>query len=332
MSYTHFTEKERYVISHMHMAGFSLRAIGRRLGRDHTSIMREIKRNRPTYADDAVYWYHATQRISDERRYKARSYRRQNYRPLVEYVEDKLKLDWPPEVIAGRIRTDYPSDERMRISHETIYRWIYLDASQGGDLHSHLRRRHPKRRRQKRYGSGRRYIPGRVSIDQRPAIVATRERFGDWEGDTLEGAKGKGALATHVERKSRYLIAAKLADKKAATMTSQSIASFHKLPRLMRQTLTVDNGKEFSQFKELEARTGLKVYFADPYAAWQRGTNENTNGLLRFYFPKGTDFLAVTKEELGLIIRKVNHRPRKCLNYQTPHEVFFQNSRGALAI
>ena len=332
MSYTHITEKERYVISHMKIAGFSLRAIGRRLGRDHTSIMREINRNRPTYADDAVYWYYATQKIADERLNKARSYRRQNHQPLVEYVEDKLQNDWPPEAIAARIRIDYPNDERMRISHETIYRWIYFDASQDGAHHTHLRRRHSRRRRQKRYGSGRRFIPGRVSIDQRPAIVETRERFGDWEGDTLEGAKGKGALATHVERRSRYLIAAKLVDKKAATMNTQSISSFLKLPKSRRKTLTVDNGKEFSQFKELEKETGLSVYFADPYAAWQRGTNENTNGLLRFYFPKGTNFHAVTEDELEKIIKKVNHRPRKRLNYQTPHDVFFKNLRGALAI
>jgi IS30 family transposase len=332
MSYTHFTEKERYVISHLKLERFSSREIARRLGRHHTSILREIKRNRPTYADDAVYWYYATQKIADERLHKARSYCRQNHRPLVEYVEDKLRLDWPPEAIAARICIDYPDNEQMRISHETIYRWAYLDASQGGDLHTHLRRRHPRRRRQKRYGSGHRFIPGRISIDQRPATVETRERFGDWEGDTLEGAKGKGALATHVERKSRYLLVAKLEDKKAQTMNTQSISSFLKLPMSRRKTLTVDNGKEFSQFKELEQKTGLKVYFADPYAAWQRGTNENTNGLLRFYFPKGTDFNAVPEEELKQIIGKVNHRPRKCLNYQTPHDVFFKYLRGALAI
>jgi IS30 family transposase len=331
MSYTHITANERYVISHMWMAGFSQRAIGRRLGRDHTSIMREIKRNRPTYADDAVYWYNATQPTAEERRHKARSHCRQNHQPLVEYIEDKLRLDWPPEAIAARLRLDYPGDGRMRISHETIYRWIYLDASQDGNLHSHLRRRHKKRRRQTRYGSGRRFIPGRVSIDQRPAIVDSRERFGDWEGDTMEGAKGTGCLATHVERKSRYLVAAKLSDKKAASMNAQSIKSFRKLPRTMRQTLTVDNGKEFSQFKELESKTGLTVYFADPYAAWQRGTNENTNGLLRHYFPKGIDLQKVSEEELDIIIKKVNYRPRKCLNYQTPHEVFFKASRGALA-
>lgn len=332
MSYTHLTEKDRYVISHLKCAKFSLREIARRLGRHHTSISREIKRNGPTYSPDAVYWYYFTQPVAEKRRHKARNHYRQKHQPLVEYVEDKLRLDWPPEAIAACIRIDYPDDERMRISHETIYRWIYMDASQDGDLHRHLRRQHPRRRRQKRYGSGRRFIPGRVSIDERPAIVATRERFGDWEGDTLEGAKGKGALATHIERRSRYLIAAKLPDKKAATMNNQSISAFQKLPRRLRQTLTVDNGKEFSQFKELETKTGMKVYFADPYAAWQRGTNENTNGLLRFYFPKGTDFLAITEEDLKRTIDKINHRPRKCLNYQTPHDVFFRKSRGALAI
>lgn len=332
MSYSHITEKERYVISHLVLAEFSLREIARRLGRHHTSISREIKRNRPTYADDAVYWYYVTQPVAEERRHIARSFRRQNYKPLVEYVERKLRLDWPPEAIAARIKIDYPDDERMRISHETIYRWVYLVAGEDGNLHDHLRRRHKKRRKQKRYGSGRRFIPGRVSIDQRPAIVAERERFGDWEGDTLEGARGSGGLATHVERKSRYLIAAKLTDKKAATMNAGTIRAFTRLPRVMRQTLTVDNGSEFSQFKELEKKARLTVYFADPYAAWQRGTNENTNGLLRHYFPKGTDFRTISEEEIELVVKKVNNRPRKCLNYRTPHEVFYQTSRGALAI
>jgi IS30 family transposase len=330
MSYTHLTEKDRYVISHLRSAKFSLREIARRLGRHHTSISREIKRNGPTYSPDAVYWYHFTQPVAAQRRRQARSHHRQSNLSLVKYVDEKLRLDWPPEAIAARLRLDYPNDESKRISHETIYRWAYLDASQGGDLHTHLRRRHKKRRRQTRYGSGRRFIPGRVSIDQRPVIVATRERFGDWEGDTVEGAKGTGCLATHVERKSRYLMAAKLADKKAATMNAQSIKCFWRIPRTMRQTLTVDNGKEFSKFKELESKTGLKVYFADPYAAWQRGTNENTNGLLRHYFPKGINFQSVSEEELDLIVKKVNHRPRKCLDYRTPYEVFNQASRGAL--
>jgi IS30 family transposase len=329
MPYHHFTPKEQYVVAHMAIAGFSLREIGRRLGRHHTSISREIRRNRPTYADDTVYWYDAAEYYAKERRHKPRHRRRQHER-LRGYVTSKLRIEWPPEAIARRVKVDYPDDAEMRISHETIYHWIYLDSHNKGDLHHHLRRRHKYRRRQTRYGSGRRCIPGRVSIDLRPPVAQTRERFGDWEGDTVEGGKGTGGIVTHVERKCRYLMAAKLADKKASTMTGQSIKCFQRMPRRLRRTLTVDNGKEFSQFKEIEARTGLSVYFADPYAAWQRGTNENTNGLLRYYFPKGTDFRNVPEKEVAFIVKKLNNRPRKCLNYQTPHEVFHQALRGAL--
>ena len=315
----------------MVLADFSLRKIGRELGRNHTSISREIARNRPTYADDAVYWYDAAEHFAKERRHKARHRRRQHER-LVAYVKEKLKLDWSPEAIAGRLQVDYPDNETMRISPETIYRWIYRDTRNKGNLHHHLRRRHKYRRRQKRYGSGRRFIPGRVSIDLRPPIVGTRNRFGDWEGDTMEGGKGSGGLATHVERKCRYLLAAKLTDKKAVTMTQQSIRYFRKIPRRLRQTLTLDNGKEFTQFKELERKTGLKVYFADPYSAWQRRTNENTNGLFRQYFPKGTDFRTVSEKEVAIVVKKLNNRPRKCLNYQTPYEVYCQALHGCGAL
>ena len=329
MPYHHFTTDEQYLIGHMHIAEFSLREIGRRLGRHHGSISREIRRNRPTYADDAVYWHDAAEYFAKQRRHRARHQKRQ-HELLVAYVTSKLILDWSPETISGRLKLDYPDDDQMRISHETVYRWIYRDSRNKGTLHHHLRRRHKYRRRQKRYGSGRRFIPDRISIDLRPPLVATRERYGDWEGDTLEGRKGTGHLATHVERKSRYLLAARLTDKKASTMTAQSIRCFRHLPRRLRHTLTVDNGKEFSQFKELEARTGLRIYFADPYAAWQRGTNENTNGLLRYYFPKGSDFRNVSEKEVALVVKKLNTRPRKCLNYQTPHEVYRQVLRGAL--
>jgi len=249
---------------------------------------------------------------------------------LSAYVKHKLKDDWSPEIIAEKLKIDYPDDEQMRISHETIYRWVYLDARAGGSLYHHLRRRRKKRRKQKRYGSGRRFIPGRVSISERPDIVETRERFGDWEGDTIEGSKSSGYMLTHVERKSRYLIAAKLLDKRAETLTLKSTKAFWRIPKKMRKTLTVDNGKEFAGFKKLEDKTGLTVYFADPYSAWQRGTNENTNGLLRQYFPKGTDFRTVTEQDLAFAVKKLNHRPRKCLNYQCPYEVFWNPANGAL--
>ena len=175
-------------------------------------------------------------------------------------------------------------------------------------------------------------MPGRVSIDRRPECVATRQRVGDWEGDTVEGAKGSGHITTHVERKSRYLIAAKLTNKTAAVTATAMIATYKKIPKRLRHTLTLDNGKEFAHFSDIERATGLTIYFADAYCAWQRGTNENTNGLLRRYFPKGTDFNQVTEEALALVVKKLNHRPRKCLGYRTPYEVFHEARRGAVGM
>jgi len=255
---------------------------------------------------------------------------RQTNSQLVRYVISNLKQNWSPEQIVGRLLIDFPNNELMRISHETIYRWIYTDAMQGGDLYMHLRRIHKKRKKQRHYGSGRGLIPGRISISKRPEAVDDRQRFGDWEGDTVEGSKGSGGIASHVERKSRYLIAAKLGDKAAKTMTFASIKAFRRTPKKMRKTLTVDNGKEFARFKELENKTGLNIYFADPYSAWQRGSIENTNGLLRQYFPKGTNFKNISDKNLALAVKKINHRPRKCLHYQTPHEVFNNAMGGAL--
>ncbi len=331
MSYYHLSSEERYVISYLVLEDLSLREIGRRIGRHHSTISREIKRNRPTYADDAVYWYDAAQQYADQRKIKARHWRRKSNKHLVHYVLSKLIDDWSPEEIAGRLIVDYPNNKLMRISHDTIYQWIYTDAVNGGNLYTHLRRCHKKRRKQRRYGSLRGLIPGRVGISLRPKAVDQRTRFGDWEGDTLEGAKGSGAIATHVERKSRYLVAAKLADKAANTMTIASASAFERIPKKMRKTLTVDNGKEFAQFKQLEKMTGFCIYFADPYSAWQRGCNENTNGLIRQYLPKGTNFKDITNNDLAIIVKKLNYRPRKCLNYQTPHEAIQQAINGAFA-
>jgi IS30 family transposase len=235
-----------------------------------------------------------------------------------------------PRAIAGRLRRDHPADRAMRVSQQAVYRWVYRDAAEGGDLFAHLRRRHRKRRKQGRYGTGRGLIPGRVSIAARPAIVGRRARFGDWEGDTLEGARGKGGLASLLERKSRFLLSAPLCDKSAAIMASKASRAFKRVPRHLRKTLTIDNGTEFAKFRTIEQQTGLAIFFADPYAAWQRGSNENANGLLRQYFPKGADLSAVSPSALASALHRLNHRPRKCLAYRSPHEVFSQACRGAL--
>ena len=308
-----------------------MREIARRLGRHHSTISREIKRNGPIIST-WVYWHQGAHQQALARRKIPRHFRRYAHVPLVRYVERGLRADWSPDVIAASLKQQYPDDPRMRVSIETVYRWVYRDARLGGHLFNCLCRCHKKRRRQHRYGTGRGLIPGRISIDKRPELVATRHRFGDWEGDTVEGAKGSGHITTHVERKSRYLIAGKLANKTAAVTAHAVTTAFRKIPAVLRRTLTLDNGKEFTRFSDIEKETGLGIYFADPYSAWQRGTNENTNGLLRRYFPKGMDFKTVTQETLAEIVKKLNLRPRKCLGYQMPHEVFMQACRGAVAM
>jgi len=326
MSYTHLSYQDRYVISHLH-GRVSLREIGRRIGRHHTTISRELKRNGNPHS---VYWYYWIDPMVRKRNHQARHhFKRDNYK-LYQYVCHRIRQDWSPEQISNRLRSDYPDDSTMRMSTEGIYRWMYEDTIAGGDLHKHLRRCHKKRKKQRKYGSLRGLIPNRVSIHDRPEEIDLRKRIGDWEGDTVEGCKGTGGVATHVERKSRYLIAARLIDKTANTFTSQSIKAFQVIPRAFRHTLTLDNGKENARFQTLEKKTGLTVFFADPYSSWQRGTNENTNGLLRQYFPKGSSFRNMTDQALADAVKKINHRPRKCLGYKTPHEVFNSAKSGAL--
>jgi len=269
MSYTHLTRHERDVISYLKSA-VSLREIGRRLGRSHTSISRELKRNGPT-CPDQVYGADAAQNRAQCRQSLPRHYRRQDHAPLLRYVERRLHIDWSPGAISERLKLKYPDDPKMRISPETIYRWIALDSHQGGELFRHLRRRHKHRRRQKRYGAGRRFIPGRVGIEQRPAIVNERSRFGDWEGDLVVGSRNSGAIATHVERKSRYLKASLLENRKAETFNTAAITVYQQLPQALRQTLTLDNGKEFSRFKELESSTTLKVTLPTPMPPGNEG-------------------------------------------------------------
>lgn len=331
MSYVQLTSGERYVIYHLKLYRLSLREIARRLGRHHSTISRELRRNGPR-SPRAVYWHEAAQQQAIERRRVPRHRHKYEHSALVRRVERCLRQQWSPEAIAGRLRLDYPDDLAMHVSPETIYRWVYRDAAQGGSLFLCLCSRHKRRRRQRRYGSGRGLIPGRLSIAERPALVGSRQRFGDWEGDTVEGAQGGGHIASHVERKSRYLLAEKLANKTAKAMATASILTCRRIPQTLRKTLTLDNGKEFARFKDIEKATGLRIYFADPYSAWQRGTNENTNGLLRRYFPKGTDFRNVSSQRLASVVRKLNHRPRKCLGYRTPYEVFQDAMCGALGV
>jgi IS30 family transposase len=238
------------------------------------------------------------------------------------YITRRLNRKWSLEQIANRLQLDYPDDLSMRMSTEGIYQWIYREARCGGDEYTQLRRGRKRRRKQAGYGRGRGLIRGRTPISERPACVSRRERYGDWEGDTVIGKQGTGAIATYVERKCQYLMAMKLSDKRADLLADASARAFRKIKVSLRRTLTVDNGKEFARYDQLQSATGLRIYFADPYSSWQRGCNENMNGLLRQYFPKGSDFRNITQKDVASAVRSLNNRPRKSLNYRTPSEIF----------
>lgn len=325
MPYTHLTSHERYCIAYMRAYKMSIRTIATRLSRSPSTISRELKRNNPW---KFVYWYDAAEFHSQKRRSKPRTQKRRAYTILYDLVVKNVQQGFSPEIISGRLKREYRSSE-MQVSHETIYQWIFADAKQGGDLYLSLVRHHKNRRKQRR-SSKRKLFEGRVSINERPKIVADKTRFGDWESDTMEGGKSKGGLATHVERKSRYLVAGKVIDRRSDTFMQTTIKCFKCISPKLIKTFTVDNGSEFSNFRMLENETASKVYFADPYAPWQRGLNENTNGLLRRSFPKGCNFHEISDKVIKQVVEKLNHQPRKCLNFRTPYEVLFKTKTVAL--
>lgn len=320
----HLSPAEREVISQMRYCGKSPSKIGKALGRHRGTISREMKRN--TLPGFDRYYAHQAHWMAQLRRSASKERLVHHRRRVWSYVKEKLREGWSPEQITGGMRDDFPDDEAMRISHETIYAWISEDKRDGGDFWKHLRQSGRKRR--KRYGSQsqRGEIPGRVGIDKRPKVVEKRSRLGDWESDTMEGKGKSGYLVTHVERKSRFVVAARIDDKRAESFNRGTRRSFRWIPASLRKTMTADNGKEFAQFKELETLLGVDVYFADPYSSWQRGTCENTNGLLREFFPKTMDLRIVSHQSVAAAVRKLNNRPRKCLGYRTPHEVLFDES------
>jgi len=325
VSHKHLSAEERMFIEFFLGQDMSSRDIAAALNRCHTSISRELRRN----SSFSGYRGQTAQKKAASRRKQPRHFRRQQHEPLVAYVDKKLRSDWSPEQIANRIRMDYPDGDDMRISAEAIYAWVYTATRHGSTLHKHLRRGRSRRRPHKLYGKGKRYLPERVGIADRPEEVMSRGRFGDWEGDMMSGSTGKAALATCVERKSRLLFAARTEDKTAASFNAAITAGMRTIPGELRKTITVDNGSEMANFKELEAQTGLKTYFCDAHSPWQRGSNENSNGLLRQYFPRGTNFRSTNDEAVKRAVDRLNNRPRKCLGYQTPAEVFAAALCGA---
>jgi IS30 family transposase len=311
--YTQLDHEQRYQISGLHKAGWNQTQIAEEMGVHKSTISREFSRNkgrrgwRPKQA----------QSMRDERKQACVNGKQFSPNEWAE-VERLTREDLSPEQVANRLELE----GSLLISPETIYLRIYADKRNGGDLHQHLRSQKPRR---KRYASGqerRGTIKNRVSIEDRPDIVAQKTRIGDWEGDTVIGKNHKGGLVTLAERKSRYVLAGHIRSKHAAVVTAMTT----RLLRLYKEkchTITFDNGKEFAEHELMAAYLKADIYFAHPYSSWERGLNENSNGLLRQYFPKGMDLTEITAEQVQMAVDRLNHRPRKVLGFKTPHEVFF---------
>jgi IS30 family transposase len=260
------------------------------------------------------------QQRTDVRRWVNRRRKMRDPKTL-QYVCQRLKRFWSPDQIAGRSRRDFRRQSRRQISRQTIYDWIRNQPTEERRTWRECLR-FGVRRRRRREDAGR--LPNAVRIDGRPAIVASRRRYGDWEGDTIVGRGRVGGLFSFVERKSGFTLLARVADRRAATVRAAAEQRLVALPPSLLRTATFDNGKEFAEHERLSATTGLTIYFAQPYAAWQRGTNENTNGLVRQYVPKGTDLKATSHHAVAAIETSLNDRPRKRLGYRTPREVLNQ--------
>lgn len=322
-SYTHFTLPERKYLQELLSKGYSFRKIAGFLGRNVSSISREVKRNRtihkPKKPSNNKFQYHAwrAQTLAVVRR-REKQYRRLQPETIEwNYIIEKLNLFWSPEEIANRWKKDFPSFSTFGTS--TIYRYIKANKFEGISRKSHLRRRGKfMLPRNANYNS----IQPDRTIPFWPCAIKQRRRIGDWEGDTVYGGVGKGLLITQVDRKSRLLRAA-LLPKRDAALTRETIVKM--LSGLPVHSISLDNGSEFSEFRELERQLNTKVYFAEPHKPWQRGTNENTNDILRFFFPKGFDFRTITQDDVDFVVDLLNNRPRKCLNWCTPTEIFSEN-------
>ena len=319
--YRQLTEAQRYQIEALKKAKKSQKEIAMIIEVSESTISRELRRNRGLrgYRPKQAHIKASNRRTGAFKTIKMTIER-------VTLIEEKLRLQWSPEQISGWLR----ENRAIAISHERIYQHVWADKRQGGKLYLHLR--HSQKKRKKQYASKdkRGQIRNRVSIDERPEIVTQRTRIGDWEIDTVIGKNHQGALVTIVDRVSKFTLIKKVASKHAGVVTEATIALLK--PYLDKTwTITADNGKEFAGHETIAKQLQTAVYFAHPYHSWERGLNENTNGLIRQYFTKGSSFENITDEQVEAVMNRLNHRPRKTLNFKTPHEVFFGNAQRKAA-
>ena len=310
----HLTYEQRCQLHALYQQGMTQEAIAAKIGSNQSVVSRELNRNQGLRG----YRFKQAQRKTDERRKAASAPPRKMTPAIVALIEAKLREEqWSPEQISGWMQ----STQETSVSHECIYQHIYADKHEGGTLYKQLRRTGKKYNKRKGKTAGRGLIPNRIDIDERPAIVEQRSRVGDWEADTIVGAEHKGAILSLVERASRYTLLKKL-DAATAETTGAAIITKMRPHRKLVHTITSDNGKEFAGHQRVAKKLKAGFYFAKPYHSWERGLNENTNGLVRQYFPKGTSFATISAEEVERVQNLLNSRPRKTLGFKSPNEVF----------
>lgn len=325
MSYQHITSFQRNELSALLRAGLKQNEIAKLLHKTPSAICQELQRNKV----NNKLGYNA--KIAKQRTKKRRIKANQRFKKiesdkwLKRYIISKLRLYWSPEQISGRLKIDYANDKSKQIGKDSIYKHIY---SKRKDLVKYLRCQKGKYRR--RYGTRirekERERLKKKRIDQRPPEVENKERIGDWEGDTIVGKERNIHILTHVERKTGLLLADKL-EKATAEITKQkTIKRFSYISKTKKHTITYDNGSTFTEHGLISKNTGMEIYFAWPYHSWERGCNENANGLLRQFFPKRSSFAMITQEDIDKVVRLINNRPRKRLNYLTPAEMFYKKN------
>ena len=313
----HLTAEERDSIARLRHQGANQQEIARAIGRSGSAISRELRRNR-TGGD---YYAAQAQRLAERRRRERPLARKMDDPQLNQAVRAGLAHEWSPEQITGRMKQQHPDQPDRRVSPQTIYAWIKQDECRP-HWEARLRRRGKRPCRRKTAAT----TGDAARIADRPEVIEQRLRLGDFEGDTVLGPPGTGGVATLVDRKSRFSIVVKVQSKHANHVHGKLKQRLNELDEGHRRSITFDNGTEFARCHRLEKHLALKLYFADPGCPYQRGTNENTNGLIRQYFPKGTDFRNVSHVEVRRAEKLLNTRPRKCLGFRTPHEVFFEKT------
>tara|TARA_B100001964_G_C14124395_1_gene549845 strand:- start:55 stop:1065 length:1011 start_codon:yes stop_codon:yes gene_type:complete len=313
MEYKHLTTEARCQLYALKSTGYMQKDIAEHLDVSASTICRELKRN----SGKKGYRYKQADEKATKRRSHASSQPKRMTPVVVELIESKLIEKWSPEQISGLFKKN-----NILISHESIYQHVWSNKKSGGDLYTHLRHKGKKYNHRAHKTAGRGCIPNRVDIAQRPKIIEKKSRLGDWEGDTIIGAKQQGVILSLVDRKSKFTLLAKMNGKFAAQVPMLMKKCLKRLPRkIAGHSVTFDNGKEFSKHEAITRQTKLKCYFATPYHSWERGLNEHTNGLVRQYCPKGSNLNQYSEDEIQYVEDQLNNRPRKVLEYLTPNEV-----------